>query len=204
MNASTLLNPSTESFKGLFGKIAPGKCRLSLNGDIAVQTSSGYKTYDVKTGKLVNCSNFCFDIAQDMFFIIPTNHVEEGDIIFVNGHPKCVRQVKDKNSIEVFNYEDNSIETIVPERHIFLGSTYFYGKIVSMFGKTNFLKGKKGTNKLMQLMIMSQLMGQGNSNNMFSSIMPFMMMKGGMNNMFEGMFDFGFTDDEDEEKEEEN
>ena len=194
---STMLN---DTFKGLFGKVGAGKCRLSINGDIAVKTDNGYKTYNVETGKLVNCANFCFDIGQDMFFVIPTNHVEKGDIVLVNGKPRCVREVKDKNAIEVFNYDDNTIETIVPERHVFLGSTYFYGKIVSMFGKTNFLKGKKGTNKLMQLMIMSQMMGNGNS--MFSGMMPFMMMNGGMGDMFEGMFDFGFSDDEEDVEEE--
>lgn len=197
-----ITNNSENMFKGLFGKIAPGQCRLSVNGAIAVKTSAGYKTYDVATGRLVNCSSFCFDIGQDMFFVIPTNKVSVGDIILVNGKPKCVREVKDKNAIEVFNYEDNSIDTIVPERHVFMGSTYFYGKIVSMFGNTSFLKGKKGTNKMMQLMIMSQMMN-GGSNSMFSGMMPLMMMNGGMSNMFDGMFDFGFDEEDDEEGEEE-
>ena len=53
-----LTNGTMDTFKGLFGKINPGLCRLSLNGSIAVKTSHGYKTYDVSTGKLVNCSNF--------------------------------------------------------------------------------------------------------------------------------------------------
>ena len=135
-----------------------------------------------------------------MFFVIPTNHVQAGDIILVQGKPMAVREVKDKNSIEVFNYEENTIDTIVPERHVFLGSTYFYGKIVSMFGNTNFLKGKKGTNKLMQLMMMSQLTGSGN--NMFSGMMPLMLMNSGsFDGMFEGMFDFGFNDEEESEEE---
>ena len=194
-----LTNGTMDTFKGLFGKINPGLCRLSLNGSIAVKTSHGYKTYDVSTGKLVNCSNFVFDIGQDMFFVIPTNHVQAGDIILVQGKPMAVREVKDKNSIEVFNYEENTIDTIVPERHVFLGSTYFYGKIVSMFGNTNFLKGKKGTNKLMQLMMMSQLTGSGN--NMFSGMMPLMLMNSGsFDGMFEGMFDFGFNDEEESEE----
>ena len=195
-----LTNGTMDTFKGLFGKINPGLCRLSLNGSIAVKTSHGYKTYDVSTGKLVNCSNFVFDVGQDMFFVIPTNHVQAGDIILVQGKPMAVREVKDKNSIEVFNYEENTIDTIVPERHVFLGSTYFYGKIVSMFGNTNFLKGKKGTNKLMQLMMMSQLTGSGN--NMFSGMMPLMLMNSGsFDGMFEGMFDFGFNDEEESEEE---
>ena len=43
---------------GMFGKVGNGMCRLSMNGDIAVKTSTGYKTYNVKTGKLTNCNNF--------------------------------------------------------------------------------------------------------------------------------------------------
>lgn len=35
-------------FNGMFGKIQNGMCRLSYTGGIAVKTSNGYKTYDVK------------------------------------------------------------------------------------------------------------------------------------------------------------
>jgi len=189
------------TFKGLFGKVKEGLCRLSINGNIAIKTSHGYKSYNVETGKLINCSNFVFDIAQDMFFVIPTNKVEPGDIILVQEKPMAVREVKGKNSIEVFNYEDSSIDTIVPERHIFLGATYFYGKIVSMFGNTNFLKGKKGPDKMIQLMLMGQLMGNNNGNNMFSGMMPFMLMQNkSFNDLFDGMFDFGFDKNNDEEE----
>ena len=55
-------------FNGLFGKIGPGMCRLSMSGGIAVKTSSGYKSYNVKTGKLTNCSNFVFDVGEEFFF----------------------------------------------------------------------------------------------------------------------------------------
>ena len=43
---------------GMFGKIGPGMCRLSMSGNIAVKTSNGYKSYNVKEGKLTNCDNF--------------------------------------------------------------------------------------------------------------------------------------------------
>ena len=75
---------------GMFGKVGTGMCRLSMSGGIAVKTSNGYKSYNVKTGRLTNCDNFAFDIGQDFFFIIPTNKVTAGDIIFANGKPKCV------------------------------------------------------------------------------------------------------------------
>ena len=189
-------------FNGMLGKIAPGMCRLSMNGGIAVKTSNGYKTYNVKTNKLTNCSNFVFDIGQEFFFVIPTNKVKAGDIILVSGKPRCVVSA-DKNTITVINYEDSTIDQILPERHVFMGNTYFYGKIVSMFGN-DLLKGKKGMNKMMSYMMMSEMMkGNNGSNNSMASALPFMMMSGGgMSDMFEGMFDSVDEDDEDEMEEE--
>lgn len=182
---------------GMFGKIAPGMCRLSMNGGVAVKTSNGYKSYNVKTGRLTNCDSFVFNIGEEFFFVIPTNKVEIGDIILVSGKPKCVIE-SEKNKITVINYEDSTVETILPERHVFMGNTYFYGKIVSMFGSDMF-KNKKGTNKIMQYMMMSEMMkgNSGNSsNNGMSAMLPFMMMgNNGMSDLFDGMFDF----DEDNE-----
>jgi len=187
-----------EMFNGMFGKIAPGMCRLSMNGGIAVKTDNGYKTYNVKTGKLTNCSNFVFDIGEDFFFVIPTNKVSKGDIILVHGKPRCVIDYDGTKSITVINYEDSTVETILPERHVFMGSTYFYGKIVSMFGN-NLTKGGKGTNKIFQYMMMSEMMKGGTSTNNMSAMIPFMMMGGGS---FEDMFDFDFDFDVDEEESE--
>ena len=184
---------------GMFGKVAPGMCRLSMSGGIAVKTSDGtYKSYNLKTQRLTNCGNFVFDIGEDFFFVIPTNKVEKGDIILVSGKPKCVIGVED-NQIKVINYEDSTIDTILPERHIFMGNTYFYGKIISMFGQDVF-KGKKGTNKIMQYMMMSEMLkGNNSSNNGMSSMLPFMLMgnSSGFGDMFSGMFDFDTEADED-------
>lgn len=182
---------------GMFGKVAPGMCRLSMNGGIAVKTSNGYKSYNVKTGRLTNCDSFVFNVGEEFFFVIPTNKVEIGDIILVSGKPKCVIKAE-KNMITVINYEDSTIDNILPERHVFMGNTYFYGKIVSMFG-SDMLKGKKGTNKIMQYMMMSEMMkgNSGTTSNGMSAMLPFMMMGGNMTNMFDGMFDFE-SDDEDE------
>lgn len=178
----------------MFGKVAPGMCRLSMNGGIAVKTSSGYKSYNVKTGRLTNCNNFVFDIGEDFFFIIPTNKVEIGDIILVDGKPRCVIDI-DKNKITAINYESSTVDTILPERHVFMGSTYFYGKIVSMFGKDIF-KGKKGTNKIMQYMMMSEMMkGNAGTAGGFSAMLPLMMMNGGASDMFGGLFNFDDEED---------
>ena len=192
-------------FNGMFGKVANGMCRLSMNGGIAVKTSTGYKTYNLKTNRLTNCNNFVFNIGEEFFFVIPTNKVEPGDIIIVSGKPKCVVS-SDKNTITVINYEDSTVENILPERHVFMGNTYFYGKIVSMFG-SDIMKGKKGMNKMMSYMLMSEMMkgNNGNSaNNGMNSMLPFMMMgNNGFSDMFDGMFDFDEDNSDDEEVTEE-
>lgn len=204
----------TDCFNGMFGKLGAGMCRLTMNGRIAVKTSGGYKSYNVATGKLTNCSNFVFNIGDDFFFIIPTNKVDVGDIILVKGTPRCVIEV-DKKTLKVMNYEDMTIDTLVPERHVFMGNTYFYGKIVSLMG-TNASKGKDGMKQMMQFMMMSQMMGGNNSNGMNmggNNMLPMMfMMNGGTGSIFDGMldgmFDFGTDtetehvseDDEDEEE----
>lgn len=190
------------NFNGMFGRIEPGMCRLTMNGNIAVKTNNGYKSYNVKTGRLTNCSNFCFNIGEEFFFVIPTNKVEIGDIILVNRKPKCVIKAE-KNQITVINYEDSTVDTILPERHVFMGNTYFYGKIVSMFG--NNIAGKKnGANNIMRYMMMSEMMksmnnGNGTSQNGFAAMLPFMMMGGNMDNMFEEMFDFNSSDEDEDD-----
>lgn len=190
---------NTNFMNGMFGKIAPGMCRLSMSGGIAVKTSDGYKSYNLKTGRLTNCSNFVFGIGEEFFFVIPTNKVEAGDIILISGKPKCVIEAE-KNKLTVINYEDSTIDTVIPERHVFMGNTYFYGKIVSMFGN-DFTGGKKGMNKMMSYMMMSEMMKGGSATSATNSMLPMMLMMngGGMTNMFEGMFDFDESDEENEE-----
>ena len=191
----TTMFDSNNFFGKLFGKVAPGQVRLSMNGDMAIKTSNGYKTYNVEDGSLTNCDNFVFDIGSEFFFIIPTNKVEKGDVILASGKPHCVIKTED-NRIEALRYEDGSIVNIVPECNVFFGKTYFYGKIVSMFGS---MKGK-GMDSMMKYMVMSEMMKGGNSNNM-ASMLPMMMFmqSGGIDNMFSGMFDFG-AEDEKEDK----
>ena len=189
---------------GMFGKVAPGMCRLSMNGGIAVKTSNGYKTYNMNTGRLTNCDSFVFNIGEEFFFVIPTNKAEPGDILLVAGKPKCVIEAE-KNKLTVINYEDSTVETILPERHVFMGNTYFYGKIVSMFGG-DLIKGKKGTNKIMQYMMLSEMMkgnSDNNSGNGMNTMLPLMMMGGNMGSLFDGMFDFDDNEDDEEVEESE-
>lgn len=184
---------STNFFNGLFGKVQPGMCRITVNGEIAVKCSNGYKSYNLKKKRLTNVTSFCFDIGEDFFFVIPTNKVTKGDIILVEGKPKCVLEVNDE-SIKVIDYESSEVREVVPERHVFMGSTYFYGKIVSMLG--NSLKGGKGLGNVMKMAMLSQMMGGNNTNTntgMFGGnlgqMMAMSMFMGGKDNMFGGLFD---------------
>lgn len=201
----------SDMFKNMFGKIASGMCRISINGGIAVKTSNGYKTYNMKTGRLTNQDNFVFDIGEDFFFVFPTNNVTKGDIILVGGKPKCVLEAE-KNKITVIDYECGEIKTIIPERHVFMGNTFFYGKIVSMFGDSFMGGGKKnGLKNILKFKAMSEMFKTtpttdggavigGTANSMFGGMNPMMMammMGGGGFNMFDGMFDFDMGDDGD-------
>jgi hypothetical protein len=206
-------------FNGMFGKIEAGKCRLSMNGKIAIQTSTGYKTYDVKKKKLMNCENFVLDIGDELFFVIPTNKVKIGDIILVNQKPCCVINAN-KDEITVLNYENSTKEIVIPERHIFMGKSYFYGKIFSPMG--NMFKDGKGSNNMMKMMMMSEMMkaiggkevsnpfggNRSDDSSSMSSMLSMMAMSnvmGEMGGMFDGMFDcFDDEDIEDEDVEEED
>lgn len=171
--------------ENMFGKIGPDMCKLSMNGDIAIKTSSGFKTYNVKTNKLTNCSNFVFGMGNmDCFFLIPTNKVEKGDIIIANNKPKCVIEVNGDKSIQCINYETSVVETILPERHVFMGNTYFYGKIVSMFGNVK----KGGSEKIFKFMMMNEMMKSANGSGMNSALPMMMLMGGNGSDFFSEMF----------------
>ncbi len=197
---------------GMFGPVAPGMCRISMSGKTAIKTSNGYKVYDVEKNRLTNCDSFVFDIGEDWFFVIPTNKVQRGDIILASGKPRCVIEAN-KNEIKTLCYEDGTLETILPERHVFMGKQYFYGKIISMFG--NMASGKKGMGNIFKYMMLSQMMGGSvrgplDSFDGGNNMLPMMMlMNGGGGNFFDGIFS-GFdeldsaevTDEDDEDIEE--
>jgi len=169
-----------------FGKVKPGMCRLSMNG-IAIKVGDTYKTYNVNTGALVNCADFVFDMGDDMFFVFPTNTVQKGDIILMNDGPATVIEVVD-GQIKVFKYSDSTISFIVPESYLFFGNSYFYSKIVSVFGD---MTNGCDLNKMMPLMFMSEMFKGNSSSSEFGKMLPFMMMSGGAFNfgdMFGGLF----------------
>lgn len=184
-------------FNGFFSPVKDGCCKMAMNGKIAIKTSSGYKTFDVKTKRLVNCDNFAFDMPN-MFWIVPTMSVKMGDIIMINGKPKAVLKVED-GYIETFSYEDSTIDKTVVETHVWMGKKYCYGKIVSPFG--NMMSSDGGMESMMKMAMASQMFG-GNSSTNGINPMVFMLMSGKDNDFFGGfgdMFDLG-EDKTEEEK----
>ena len=179
---------------GICGKIAPGLCRLSMSGGIAVKTRSGYRTYDPDQKRLTNCDSFVLDIGEDFFFVMPTNRVKAGDIILVGGKPRCVTEVGE-DTLTAINFEDATVETLLPEHHYFMGNTYLYGRIVSLLGR-NGVKGRKGPGRLMKYMMLSGMM-KGKEDGI-SGLLPVMLLGG------RGSFDFmdELFDDRDEADEE--
>lgn len=184
-------------FDGMFKPVAKGYCKLAMNGKVAVKTTSGYKTFDVKTRKLTNCSNFAFDM-DNAFWVVPTFSVDVGDIVLVNGKPHAVIEVGE-NSIKAFNYEDSTVVEVIKEHHVFMGKTYCYGKIFSPFA--GMLKSDSGMNDIMKMMMFSQMFGNSPSTGSMNPMMMFMLM-GNKDNpfekMFDGMLDFGKAEPEEE------
>lgn len=143
-------------FKGMFGPIEAGKCKLGMNGKIAIKTPNGYKTYDAKKNRLTNVGSFAFDMFN-MFWLIPTNTLKVGDIILMQKGdrrvPRFVIKV-DNGIITALDYEDNELKQVLPERHILMGKVFFYAKIWCPF------KGMVSNGNMFGQMFKMQLMGQ--------------------------------------------
>ena len=184
-------------FDGICGKVAPGLCRLAMDGGIAVKTRAGYRSYDMEQKRMTNCDSFVMDVGEDFFFVLPTNKVKPGDIILAGGAPKCVLSAND-DTITAINFDDTTVETLLPEHHLFMGNTYLYGKIVSLFGK-NGVKGKKGMGRMLKYMMLSGIL-KGREGGL-GSLMPLMLLGGKMDFMEELFSDDEPENDKDEEKE---
>jgi hypothetical protein len=184
-------------FDGICGKVAPGLCRLAMDGGIAVKTRAGYRSYDMEQKRMTNCDSFVMDVGEDFFFVLPTNKVKPGDIILAGGAPKCVLSAND-DTITAINFDDATVETLLPEHHLFMGNTYLYGKIVSLFGK-NGVKGKKGMGRMLKYMMLSGIL-KGREGGL-GSLMPLMLVGGKMDFMEELFSDDEPENDKDEEKE---
>ena len=89
------------------------------------------------------------------------------------------------------------MEQILPEHYIFMGNTYFYGKIVSMFGKD--LMNGKGSGKIMKYMMLSEMMkgNRAGTAGGMNGMLPFLLM-GKDGDLFDGLFDIEETEDEED------
>lgn len=193
----------------VFNKLGAGICKYTMSGKISVKTTTGYKSYDVKTNKFTNCNNFCLPFGDNMFFVMPATKVNPGDIIILNNVPVCVIKYEN-NECTVINYETGKVETFVPERNFMFGNFYFFYKIVSLMGKM-FSDGFKGFGgNMMKYMLMSQMMNNQNNtmNNQNCGFPGFdmntMLMMQMMNkNKSDEDFDFDFMNCFDEEENQE-
>ena len=184
-------------FNGIMGKIKSGCCRLGMNGQIAIKTSDGYKSYNSKTGNLTNCSNFVLDVVDDMFMLVPTRKLNPGDIVLINGKPMYILEVKSKNRVEAMDYETSTIQTVIPERHAIMGRK-FYGKIVSLIG-SGFGSGHGSFFKnMLKLKMMGSMFGGDACETSYGGNALAMMMLMG-NGSMDGLFD-GICDAEDDEE----
>ena len=182
---------NSSKINGPFSKVQTGLCRLSTNGEIAVKTSSGYKLYDIDTDSLISCTDFVLSADEDFFFVVPTNKVTIGDVILISGKPCCIiARATDINAVNVINYEDSTIETIIPDLHTFMGNSYLYSKVVSIFGD-DLPNNKKGLKNLTSYMIMLNMLKEFKSSNglnsRISSMLPFFIMQ---NEGLTGTLDF--------------
>ena len=173
-------------YEEICGKVAPGLCRLAPDGSIAVKTPAGYRTYNVENKRLTNCDRFVLDIGEDFFFVVPTSHAAPGDIILAGGRPRCVLSADD-TALSVLNFDDQTVETLVPEHHMFMGGTYLFGKVVSLLGR-NGVRGKDGAKRMMKMMILSGLMKGKDAGG--SPWLPLLLLGGGDGLMdLDGLFD---------------
>ena len=82
-----------------------------------------------------------------------------------------------------------------------MGNTYFYGKIVSIFGDGSSICGKGSVTRMMKFMMLGSLMGNGTdtengimpaqgSQGGMGILLPLMLMKGeGFDDLFGGLFE---------------
>lgn len=98
---------------GMFGKIGSGMCKLSMSGNIAVKTSNGYKSYNVKSGKLTNCGNFVFPgVDENFFFVIPTNYETYEELYKALEDEGTVRSIMENDKEIEFKFHARKLEYI--------------------------------------------------------------------------------------------
>lgn len=189
----------TTTSPNMFRSVPGDLIRLTTEG-VAVKTNNGYKVYNHETGVVTNCSDFVLDTNMSLFFYVPANSVSVGDIVLFSGKLVTITSVNvnDSNRIEAFRYEDSTLTTLIPEKFMFLGDTYMFTKVMSIFGD---VKNGIDTSKIMSMMLLNNIFNQNNSNNSNNNnnFMSNLMMMGMVKNidfksLFSGLFDFNVED----------
>lgn len=151
------------------GKVAEGSVRLSMDGKLAVCTQNGYRVWDTEKKTMTNVQDLCLDIPG-IFFVMPSTKVVVGDVILLDGKFNCVIEVGE-STIKAIAYADNQVKEFVPERRIFMGKTFFFGKVVNLLGNLG------GSGKLVKLTMLGQMLNNGGDASA-SQLMPLMLMGG--------------------------
>lgn len=182
---SNMLESITSTFTNMLGKLEPDMVRMTFDGNAAVKTTNGYKTYDVAKKKAVNMDSL---VIPDMaaFLLLPSTKVNSGDIILRDGTFYSIISVDDSmNELVGYNYESGKKETLIRETHCFLGNTYFYSKLISpilsFFGgktkpgdkKENESTGTEVSEDTMSMLLPLAMMAQNGDMN---SILPMLLM----------------------------
>lgn len=200
-------------FSNMLGTLEPDMVRMTFDGNIAVKTTKGYKTYNVAKKKAINMDSLVMPDMQ-AFLLLPSMEVKPGDIILRDGSFYSIISIdNEKGELEAYNYEVGKRENLVRETHCFLGNTYFYSKlfspVLSFFSnKPKTDKKEEGSendeasednmsmllplammsqnsdmNNLLPLMLMSKMEGKEESSGMMKMLMLSGMMGGSNSNM---------------------
>lgn len=151
------------------GKVSDGSVRLSMDGKFAVRTQNGYRVWDTEKKTMTNVQDLCLDMPG-LFFVMPSTKVTIGDVILLDGKFNCVIETSEA-TIKAISYADNQVKEFVPERRLFMGRTFFFGKVINLLGNVG------GSNKLVKLTMLGQMLNNGGDPST-SQLMPLMLMGG--------------------------
>jgi hypothetical protein len=181
-----------------FGAIETDQFALTLHGQIGIKGKDGsYYTYDVENNTSVDVMDFVIDDFEGAFYKMPVQEVKKGDIIMTGSNPVIVKEVNRDGSIIAVDPVDGSSFTKIKTTNIF--GFNLYTKVVSIFDMMN--QNDNGNNIFGNMNPMMFLMLKNDGSNGSSNKLLEMMM---MSQMFQGgnaAFPFGPTAPKNDQKE---
>lgn len=179
-----------------FGKVPNSIICMSISG-LAFRGNDGrYSTYNILDNTLTDVTEMLFEDMGDMIFQMPCafGEVKRGDIIKHQNEYAVITAIKTNSFDAVLPFKHEKVE-ILPSRNMF-GFNYVT-KVVNLFENMNLFGGSTPSaenpfGNIMPMMMMSQIMSDGEGDGMFGGGMFKMMMMsqmmGGGQNMFANMF----------------